>query len=52
MAKASDEKAGRASSWSPGRMHWWTTTSIAVIGAVVDGGDPQWMRDVANYRGF
>ena len=23
--------------WSPGRSHWWTTTAIAIIGAIVGG---------------
>ncbi|KUI21722.1 hypothetical protein AU195_02650 [Mycobacterium sp. IS-1496] len=37
MAKRSDEESGGASHWSPGRLHWWTTTAIAVIGAIVGG---------------
>ena len=37
MAKESDDETGRTSDWSPGRMHWWTTTAIAVIGAIVGG---------------
>lgn len=35
MAKKSDDETDRASHWSPGRYHWLTTTSIAVIGAIV-----------------
>ncbi|AFM17287.1 hypothetical protein Mycch_2514 [Mycolicibacterium chubuense NBB4] len=37
MAKQPDGETGRASDWSPGRVHWWTTTCIAIIGAVVGG---------------
>jgi hypothetical protein len=37
VAKRSDEEPGRTSDWSPGRVHWWTTTSIAIIGAIVGG---------------
>jgi hypothetical protein len=37
VAKKSDDAAGRGSDWGPGRAHWWMTTSIAVVGAVVGG---------------
>ena len=37
MAKQSDEKPTGASDWSAGRTHWWTTTAIAIIGAIVGG---------------
>ncbi len=37
MAKHSDDETGRASDWNPGRTHWWATTSIAIIGAIVGG---------------
>ena len=36
MAKKSDEET-RVSNWSPGRQHWWLTTTIAIIGAIVGG---------------
>ena len=37
MVKKSDDETDRASGWNPGRVHWWTTTSIAIIGAIVGG---------------
>jgi hypothetical protein len=30
-----DEKDVRPSEWKPGRVHWWTTAAIAVMGAIV-----------------
>ena len=35
--RSDDEKPGRTSDWGPGRAHWWATTSIAIIGAIVGG---------------
>ena len=37
MAKQSEDDTDRASNWSPGRTHWWTTTAVAIIGAIVGG---------------
>lgn len=37
MAKQPEDEVGRASHWNPGRTHWWTTTAIAIIGAIVGG---------------
>ena len=37
VARQSDDETDRASDWGPGRTHWWTTTAIAIIGAIVGG---------------
>ena len=42
--------------WNPGRTHWWGTTAIAIIGAIVggasvDAGDRDWMNGIENYKG-
>jgi hypothetical protein len=37
VARQSDDETDRASKWSPGQAHWWTTTAIAIIGAIVGG---------------